>query len=157
MRIIKLSYNILSLIILILWMIGVFILSNFPANISAGQSSSILEKIIFPILDMVLENNEYLYNIIQIFIRKSAHLTLYILGGMIIFNFLYNYFSNLNITKYSIVFGGIYAITDEIHQYFVPGRSMQITDILIDFIGVLIGVFMIKLIYTSFKGKEFNE
>lgn len=33
-----------------------------------------------------------------------------------------------------------YAITDEIHQIFVPGRAFQISDILVDSTGALLGV-----------------
>jgi len=41
-----------------------------------------------------------------------------------------------------IAFAGtvFYAITDEFHQIFVPGRAFQLTDILIDSTGALIGV-----------------
>jgi VanZ family protein len=32
-----------------------------------------------------------------------------------------------------------YAVTDELHQMFVPGRSAQLTDLLADAIGVVVG------------------
>lgn len=48
---------------------------------------------------------------------------------------------------YSITFGAGYAITDEIHQFFVSGRSAQILDIGIDTAGVIIGV----LIYLTLR------
>ena len=41
---------------------------------------------------------------------------------------------------YSIALGGSYAITDEIHQYFVSGRSGNIFDVGIDTAGVVAGV-----------------
>ena len=40
----------------------------------------------------------------------------------------------------SISIGGVYAIIDEIHQYFIPGRSSMITDVGIDTLGVITGV-----------------
>ena len=40
----------------------------------------------------------------------------------------------------------LYAVTDEIHQHFVPGRSGEITDVLIDSIGCLIGALIMSSI-----------
>lgn len=42
---------------------------------------------------------------------------------------------------FSIFLGFIYAVSDEIHQYFVPGRYFSLKDILIDLFGILFGVF----------------
>lgn len=46
-------------------------------------------------------------------------------------------------TKYTPIFafaGTVaYAITDEFHQIFVPGRAFQISDILVDSTGALVG------------------
>lgn len=39
----------------------------------------------------------------------------------------------------AIVIGVIYAVSDEIHQHFVPGRTMDWTDALADTLGVTIG------------------
>ena len=36
--------------------------------------------------------------------------------------------------------GVLYAVTDEVHQYFVPGRSCELRDALIDACGVAAGV-----------------
>ena len=41
----------------------------------------------------------------------------------------------------SITIGVIFAITDELHQVFVPGRNMSFADLCFDFIGVNIGLF----------------
>ena len=38
------------------------------------------------------------------------------------------------------VVGALYAVTDEVHQYFVPGRSCELRDVLIDACGVAAGV-----------------
>ncbi len=50
-----------------------------------------------------------------------------------------------------------YAITDEIHQIFVPGRAFQIIDILVDSTGAIIGVvasFIILQIIKDIQGKR---
>ena len=39
----------------------------------------------------------------------------------------------------AIVFGVAYAVTDEMHQMFVPGRSAEAADLLADSAGVILG------------------
>lgn len=46
----------------------------------------------------------------------------------------------------SSVLGIIYATSDEIHQYFVPGRACRMGDVFIDTLGVLLGITIILLI-----------
>lgn len=42
--------------------------------------------------------------------------------------------------RYALTAGILYAASDELHQYFVPGRACQLRDVVIDGLGVLIGV-----------------
>ena len=46
--------------------------------------------------------------------------------------------------------GTAYAVTDEIHQLFVPGRSCELRDICIDAVGVLCGCLIIRL-WTHYR------
>ena len=41
---------------------------------------------------------------------------------------------------HTLLFGVLYGISDEIHQYFVPGRYMEFADGLADSLGVIVGV-----------------
>lgn len=50
------------------------------------------------------------------------------------------------LVSFSIIF--IYACIDEIHQLFIPRRTGQIKDILIDSIGDIIGLIFINLILS---------
>ena len=45
----------------------------------------------------------------------------------------------------SLIIGIIYACSDEIHQSFVPERSPMITDVMIDTMGVMLGILLIML------------
>ncbi|HIU52150.1 MAG TPA: VanZ family protein [Candidatus Merdicola faecigallinarum] len=63
---------------------------------------------------------------------------------MLIFEFINTY--NIDVKRkitYSFIIGVIYAITDEIHQLFVPGRSGEIRDVLIDGLGIIVGIILI--------------
>ncbi len=46
-----------------------------------------------------------------------------------------------------IVISILYAISDELHQYFVPGRACRFLDVCIDSSGVLVGSMVFYLIF----------
>lgn len=54
--------------------------------------------------------------------------------------------NNKKLILSSIIISIVYAITDEIHQLFVPGRTFALYDILIDSAGVLLAGYL----YLSF-------
>ena len=51
----------------------------------------------------------------------------------------------------SLLFGVFYASTDELHQYFVPGRSARLFDVGIDTLGVLTGILAYLVIRKLIK------
>ena len=73
-------------------------------------------------------------------LRSIAHCLEFMGLSVLIFNAVYvTWF--LKITPIIAFLGTVlYAITDEIHQIFVPERAFQISDILVDSTGALIGV-----------------
>lgn len=42
-----------------------------------------------------------------------------------------------------LLIGFLYAVSDEVHQHFVPGRAMQARDVLIDSAGILLGIWIV--------------
>jgi VanZ family protein len=73
-------------------------------------------------------------------LRTFAHMLEFMGLSVLLFNATYAIWEN-KITPI-IAFTGtvLYAITDEIHQIFVPERAFQVSDILVDSTGALIGV-----------------
>ncbi len=43
----------------------------------------------------------------------------------------------------AVAIGIAYAVTDEVHQAFVPGRQGAVLDVLVDAVGVLVGVYVL--------------
>lgn len=86
------------------------------------------------------------------FLRNCAHCLEFMGLSVLIFNAVYTTFET-KITPV-IAFAGtvFYAVTDEIHQFFVPDRAFQLSDILVDSTGALIGVMasliILKIILT---------
>jgi VanZ family protein len=69
----------------------------------------------------------------DLILRKIAHLSEYAILGALL----------LRATKrpvVAILAGGLYAVSDEVHQHFVRGRHGAWYDVLIDTVGVTIGV-----------------
>ena len=49
----------------------------------------------------------------------------------------------------AVAAGALYAASDEIHQLFVQERSGQLSDVLIDTAGVILGAFFVTLLYKK--------
>ena len=135
------SKNKISLLLVILWMIFIFVMSSFDATSSSNQSNFIVDIItsIINIKDIGL---------LSLIIRKLAHFIEYFILGILVINFITRYDKKIII---AILLCIIYATSDEIHQIFVPGRSCQITDIMIDSLGSIMGIYLCKLITKKCK------
>ncbi len=68
-------------------------------------------------------------------LRKVAHLSEYAVLGALLQRALAR-------PRLAIVIGGLYAVSDEIHQHFVRGRHAAWYDVVIDTVGVTIGVIL---------------
>lgn len=133
--------NKISIILVILWMIFIFVMSSFDATSSSNQSNFIVDIItsIINIKDIGL---------LSLIIRKLAHFIEYFILGILVINFITRYDKKIII---AILLCIIYATSDEIHQIFVPGRSCQIIDIMIDSLGSIMGIYLYKLINKGYK------
>ena len=102
-------------------------------------------------------------------VRESAHGVEYFIFGMLVFNALFttlNYrrqeellltaetgiectdkFRSVNCMICSCLVCSIYALSDEIHQIPVPGRTFELLDLAIDFTGIVLGILVISLFF----------
>jgi VanZ family protein len=70
------------------------------------------------------------------------HLMEYTIFGFLLYrSFKEDVFFSISPIWGSLIFGFIFAISDELHQSFVPGRNMSFADLCFDFIGINIGLF----------------
>ena len=132
----------------------IFAQSLLPGQISSGQSTGIVE-LINPILTSI--NIHISPNNLSFIIRKLAHFIEFFILGVIWF-FIYKQWFN-KITHFIVVLAhGLFtAITDESIQYFVEGRAAQVTDILIDFLGVIVSYALLSMILVYIDNKKQNE
>lgn len=128
------------LVITILIMAFIFLQSALPADLSKEESNLIVQALI-----------EFLHvdpKILSFAVRKCAHFTEYLLLGLSLFATVREYdpvrlerneqWQRTALLSWGI--GALFALTDEVHQAFVPGRSCEIRDMLIDSCGVAAGV-----------------
>lgn len=143
--------KIAKILVLLLWMGFIFYMSSQIATTSSGMSRIFVEPV-RPYAPGFTED------ILTTLVRKSAHIFMYFVLGLLIYNVLNEYkLGSKKHIGYSILFAFLYAITDEVHQSFVPGRSAEVRDVLIDTIGASVGV----LVYWSFlsiiKNRKLKE
>lgn len=128
--------QIIYVLLIIIWMAIVFIFSNQPSDVSSKTSGSITEKVVQAITKDNKKITQNQRDTIETVIRKCAHFGLYLIGGILTTSFINT--TNVQgkrIIIYAILFIFVYAITDELHQLFVPGRSGEIRDVIIDTVG----------------------
>lgn len=143
-------------------MITVFIFSGQKGEESGDTSRKFTVEIIRILTGKNISIDDPFIDSIQLVIRKLAHFTIYAIGGFLIVS--YSYTTEKTQKQkilYSIAFGAAYAITDELHQFFVPGRSGNIFDVVIDtsgvFTGVLIYILLIKVIEKVINNRNIEK
>ncbi len=128
----------------LLWMGVIFFLSHQRAGSSSELSSGITEALLniinrlLPWLDLELDFFHFL-------VRKGAHFTAYLILGLLL-----TYAMKPKERKdylFVLLLCIFYAMSDEFHQTFVPGRSGELRDVLIDSTGSLTGI----LVYVTFS------
>lgn len=149
----KIVIRYIFMIVSVFLMICIFIMSSQTATVSTESSG----RIIRTIAKIIVENFEkkpieYQMNYIsslQFFVRKAAHFLLYfslgtsVCGCALTFENKTKFFNSM----VSFIVSFLYAVSDEIHQIFVSGRSGQVSDVLLDTAGIIFGMLFINLAF----------
>ena len=133
--------------LLFLWMIFIFFMSSQDGNKSTGQSNFVAELFKYFSFDI----KSILGDIGTFIIRKTAHFCEYFILCVLFYRVLIMYFNIIRTRIISIVATFIYASSDEIHQFFVLGRTCAFRDVLIDTLG---GIVAILVLYIVLKLKD---
>lgn len=154
-KIIRYFFWLISVAIMVL----IFSFSDQNASVSSSTSSGLIEKLLSVFYHDFKDSSEadklLLIESLQHLVRKMAHFVIYASLGASLFCAAYTYNVKI-VSKFliSLPMSLIYAISDEIHQMYIPGRAGMIEDVILDFCGSLFGViivFLIILIYKSIK------
>jgi len=147
----------------IIWMIFIFMGSSQPAVkqdvkpfiagfISEQQLEKWLPAFEFPYANYTVTSKKP-YDAVEFFIRKTAHITEYFILSVLWQGALgpVTWLESLPAVAISILFAG----SDELHQTFVIGRTGHIHDVLVDSLGILLGM-AFYLSYVKAKRNKIN-
>lgn len=144
-------------------MLVIFYFSSMPGEASSDTSSFFLE----PLIKMVEGTSHHqvapeAVEVLHTLIRKLAHFSEYaFLAGLVILAIYTSKISKIRVGVFAEIITALYAISDEIHQSFVPERSPSPVDVGIDSLGGLTGIVLVFLVIgavnKSRKRKMENE
>lgn len=149
--------KIFTIVLVIIWMIVIFVFSSKNTELSNLTSKKVLDIAVKDTLIVTNGTNitdkhptearkkEFVekYNVL---LRKITHASVYFVLSLFVVFMLKSYKISINkILAIAFFVCFLYAMTDEYHQTFVDGRNGTFIDVLIDMIGVIISVSIIKI------------
>ncbi len=146
--------KVIKIILVLLWMVMIFLLSNEEAVKSSKKSDGLIIRSVelFTGKSLSVQEKEKVLKYLVFPVRKCAHLSLYLILGILVISLLREYMViNTKLVLLSLLICFLYACSDEIHQLFVPGRSGEVRDVLIDILGASLGVFFYYLFFRKEK------
>lgn len=141
-------------ILVVIWVVVINIFSSMnyfnTNNISKKISKEVVIILYYPENENDMNHIVYVTNL---YIRKIAHAFLFLILSLFVLCFFISMNSmnkELLLKQYIVTLLICFALAcfDELHQYFVPGRSSSFVDILIDLFGTMIGCIIVKLYFN---------
>lgn len=129
----------------VIWMSVIFYMSAQPAAESNSLSKVIIERIIETLgrifsIDVETITSNNLVSQLNHCVRKSAHFIIYFILGILVAFVLVKNDLKHKVFCITFLFCVLFAISDEIHQLFVPGRGGMLEDLTLDSLGALTGI-----------------
>ncbi len=149
--------NRIFLVLTILMMVVIFLFSS-----QNGEESGFLsDKVVAFILSLFKRGfssfeesvRKDLIDEYSFLVRKLAHFSEYALLGFFFSSYLKTGESR-RVFVPSLLFGFLYSITDEVHQFFLEGRNMSFFDVAVDTSGVLFGTLVSMLVFYMIGNKN---
>ena len=148
-------FRVIMTVLLICTLFTIFRFSSQNGTQSKGISTKVTEFILsFSQKYQKADTKEktQIRNRTNAIMRKVAHFSIYTLLGFLLMGLM----TKTKIKEkwrilITVGLGIIYAILDEFHQSFSPGRTPKITDVYIDTLGIILGVLLILLITKIYK------
>ncbi len=136
-------YIAVSAILLVAVMVTIFLLSAENGEQSSNTSGTFVKILTF-ILGFTPPEDV---------VRTLGHFCEFAALGFLSANMLFAYKEKLKPVLTALLSLG-YAVTDEIHQLFVPDRACQLSDLAVDFGGIILGTIVFSVIYLIIKRFE---
>ena len=136
-----------SWIAVAVWMTVIFLFSAQTDRQSGDLSGGIVRWFVAQIYRgfdaFPLERQNAILEVWHLLLRKGAHFTEYAVLAILVANALR--LCGKTHWLLPVAVSALYAVTDEIHQYFVPGRACRLLDVGIDTCGAIFGTALFAL------------
>ena len=156
----KIFTRVVLVVLILAVMAGIFLLSNETRDESTETSDVFVNPIIklfYPDFDELDATQQYtILRDFSVLIRTGAHYFEYLVLGALCVGLALT-FKSERLPLYILIplgVGALYAISDEIHQHFVPGRSCQVSDMIIDTCGALTGILIVFTVVCIIKARN---
>lgn len=150
--------KIIKIIIVLICMFTIFMFSSDNDVESNKKSDGVIINAYKIFLRKNLSKKEQKYYIEKYvtYVRKTAHFLIYLILGLSIISLIKEYREvDTKAIIIALMISVIYAASDELHQTFIPGRSGEIRDIIIDSLGSLTGIYIYYL-YSKIRRKKYE-
>ncbi len=140
--------RIILLILILLNLATIFFFSHQDAKTSTAVSNAISKQIEVRTPDYSTKNQgerNVLHTHVQRSLRRSAHAILFCSLGILTFLFLRTFKIRWFWYFCALPVGFLIALSDEIHQLYVPGRTFGWDDISYDMLGFILGMLTVLL------------
>ena len=133
-------------ILVIIWM---FVIFNFSSQNGpkSTNTSDVVTSMVVNVTTSVTNKNvsrEEVKKRVEdstFLVRKMAHFTEYLILGILVLQLLSDYTKiNKRMLIVSLIICYLYAVSDEVHQIFISGRTAKVLDTFIDGAGSLVGI-----------------
>ena len=151
--------HILSWLAVAAWMVVIFLFSAQTADRSSDTSGTIVRWVLgllyrgfdqFPLSEQMA-----IMEIWSTVIRKGAHFTEYAVLAALIANALrFASLSGKMRWVLPVALSAAYALTDEVHQSFVPGRACRLLDVGIDTCGAIFGMCLFVAVLSLLRKRR---
>ncbi len=148
------GWRVLFLLLTVLLAGVIFYMSSEPATESGERSTTIAAEIL-PLVHPAFETlppeeQKAVLSSADHILRKTAHFCVYgTLGALLLlYNLCFAAKPPAHMLR-ALLAATVYAVSDEIHQAFVPGRGSAVTDVLLDSAGALCGILIVCLIVRA--------
>lgn len=143
---------IIAWICVVFWMAVIFYLSSQPSVQSAHLSNGISDKLVICLGHFIPGMDNLELKSLNFYVRKNAHfLAYFILSCLLLVALTKSRVKKAPLMAFAIAL--LYAISDEIHQLFVSGRSCQLRDVGIDAVGAAAGILILIITARILAGK----
>lgn len=145
----------IKFVLLILWMALIFFFSSQVSNDSTATTNIVIDMLYKIYRIFVIPPKDIATFTEMVFkpVRKLAHFAEFAILGLLIYINVKDLKTNKTILL-SAILSFLYAVSDEIHQIFVPGRACTFVDMLIDLSGAIVGILFIHLILKRWKKQK---